>query len=124
MKVVQYLQVIALFALLAYSVLIGLENPRPLKLPLWDGDALEVPSFYLVGGALVLGAAYAALLFLPHLIRRAFVARRERSRRKELEGKLKGAVEAKLAIPANPTSSVVTPTPNPTPPPQLQKRDP
>jgi lipopolysaccharide assembly protein A len=118
-KVVQYLQVIALFALLAYSVLIGLENPRPLKLPLWGGDALEVPSFYLVGGAVLLGAAYAALLFLPHLIRRAFVARRERSRRKELEGKLKGAVEAKLATP----SSATTPTTPPTPP-QLQKRDP
>lgn len=97
MKVVQYLQVLLLLFAVSYLMLLGLENPVSLRLPLWNGAALELPAWQVVGGALLAGAAYAALLFTPPALRRALRIQRERGRRKDLEQRLSSTVQAKLA---------------------------
>ncbi len=97
MKVVQYLQVLLLLSLLGYLILVGLENPVSLRLPLWNGAALELPAWQVVGGSLLAGALYAALLFTPPALRRALRIQRERSRRKDLEQRLSSTVQARLA---------------------------
>jgi len=96
-KVVQYLQVLLLLSLAGYLLLLGLENPVSLRLPLWNGAALELPAWQVVGGSLLAGAAYAALLFTPPALRRALRIQRERSRRKDLEHRLSSTVQARLA---------------------------
>ena len=97
MKVVQYLQVLLLLSLVGYLLLLGLENPVSLRLPLWNGAVLELPAWQVVGAALLAGAAYAALLFTPPALRRALRIQRERSRRKDLEQRLSSTVQARLA---------------------------
>ena len=94
---VQYLQVLLLLFAVSYLMLLGLENPVSLRLPLWNGAALELPAWQVVGGALLAGAAYAALLFTPPALRRALRIQRERGRRKDLEQRLSSTVQAKLA---------------------------
>lgn len=104
MRVVLFLQVVVLLALAAYVVLLQLENPVRITLPLPGGNA-RLPLGLVLGGGLLLGAAYTAFLFLPALLRAASVRRRERARRKDAEAKLGAALQAKLAA-TPPTLSV------------------
>ncbi|KEF33701.1 MULTISPECIES: LapA family protein [Deinococcus] len=97
MRLVQFIQVLLLLALGAYLLLVALENPVPVRLPLplGRGEAL-LP----LGGAVVLfaglGAGYMALLLLPPLWRSAWRQGRARRERAQLEQRLTAALQARL----------------------------
>lgn len=102
MRLVQFIQVLLLLALGAYLLLVALENPAlvRLPLPLGRGEAL-LP----LGGTVALftglGAAYAALLLLPPLWRSGQRHRRAARERAALESRLTGALQARLGtVPA------------------------
>lgn len=107
MRLVQLIQVLLLLALGGYLLLVALENPVPVRLPLplGRGEAL-LP----LGGAVVLftalGAGYMALLLLPPLWRSAWRQRRGRRERALLEHRLTAALQARLG-----TVPPVTPAP-------------
>lgn len=97
MRLVQFVQVLLLLALGAYLLLVALENPGRVRLPLPLGRAeLLLP----LGGAVALfmglGAAYAALLLLPPLWQAGQRSRRVARERDRLEGRLTAALQARL----------------------------
>ncbi|WP_110884853.1 lipopolysaccharide assembly protein LapA domain-containing protein [Deinococcus yavapaiensis] len=104
MRVVLFLQVVVLLALAAYVVLLQLENPVRVMLPLPGGNT-SMPLGLVLGGGLLIGAAYTAFLFLPAMLRAASLRRQEQARRREAETKLGAALQAKLAA-TPPTLSV------------------
>ncbi|MPY65217.1 DUF1049 domain-containing protein [Deinococcus sp. SDU3-2] len=110
MRLVQLIQVLLLLALGGYLLLVALENPVPVRLPLplGQGEAL-LP----LGSAVVLfaalGAAYMALLLLPPLWSSAWRGRRGRRERALLERRLTAALQARLG-----TVPPVTPAPEDT----------
>ncbi|MBB5235276.1 hypothetical protein [Deinococcus budaensis] len=116
MRLVQFLQVLLLLALGAYLLLVALENPGRVRLPLPLGRAeLLLP----LGGAVALfmglGAAYAALLLLPPLWQAGQRSRRVARERDRLEGRLSAALQARLgtlspAVPAAGPSASERPT--------------
>jgi len=107
MRLVQFIQVLLLLALGAYLLLVALENPGRVRLPLplGRGEVL-LP----LGGAVALfaglGAAYAALLLLPALWRARHRQRRMVRERDALERHLAAALQARLGTlsPALPPS--------------------
>lgn len=102
MRVVQFIQVIVLLGLIGYVVLLALENPLTVHLPLPFGLDPTLPLGVVLGGALVLGALYASLLYLPRLLLGALRRRREARRRRELETQLQATLQAKLVGAARP----------------------
>ena len=114
MRLVQFLQVLLLLALGAYLLLVALENPGRVRLPLPLGRAeLLLP----LGGAVALfmglGAAYAAVLLLPPLWRLGQRHRRAARERDALERRLTAALQARLGTvpPAVPVLEVPKPGP-------------
>lgn len=107
MRLVQLIQVLLLLALGGYLLLVALENPVPVRLPLPLGQGEALLS---LGGAVVLfavlGGAYTALLLLPPLWRSAWRQRRSRRERAQLEHRLMAALQARLG-----TVPPVTPAP-------------
>ncbi|ADV67704.1 lipopolysaccharide assembly protein LapA domain-containing protein [Deinococcus maricopensis] len=113
MRVVQFVQVIVLLLLGAYVLLLQLQNPVRVTLPLPFGlNAMNVPLGVLVALTLLVGVLYSALLFVPRLLlaraRRARAARATRA----LEERLNATLRAKLAAPATREShaAVTAPT--------------
>jgi lipopolysaccharide assembly protein A len=97
MRLVQFFQVIVLLALCAYLVLVALENPALVSLPLplsYDEITLTV------GGAatlfMLLGASYITLLLLPLLYKNHLQNRKERRLRIILEKRLAAVLQARL----------------------------
>ncbi|MEF2280292.1 lipopolysaccharide assembly protein LapA domain-containing protein [Deinococcus sp. YIM 134068] len=97
MRLVPFVQVLLLLALAAYLLLVALENPAPVRLPLPLGRGeLSVPAGVAVGGFTALGGAYALLLLLPPLWRAGRRGRRARRERAALEERLTSTLQARL----------------------------
>ncbi|MGY2892319.1 hypothetical protein [Deinococcus sp. UYEF24] len=95
MRVVQFLQVVVLLLLLAYSVLVYLENPVLLRLPLlFAGRELVLPAGLALGLGLLAGALYAALLILPRYLRQRVLRRSDLLRRRDAETRLQATLQA------------------------------
>lgn len=103
MRVMPFVQVLLLLVLLGYLLLVALENPQPVRLPLpfgrgeWlTGTGAAMGMFVVVGGAFV------ALLLLPLLWRQGWRRRRDRREQRALEGRLTATLQARLgALPAS-----------------------
>ncbi len=108
-RFVLFLQVVVLFALAAFVVLLQLENPVQVRVPLPGGQDLMLPLGVVVGAALLLGALYASLLFLPRLVLGAVERVRDGRARRDLEQRLSATLQAKLTAPAVSPLSVDTP---------------
>lgn len=102
MRVMPFVQVLLLLVLAGYLLLVALENPQPVRLPLpfgrgeWlTGTGAAMGMFVVVGGAFV------ALLLLPLLWRQGWRRRRDRHEQRALEGRLAATLQARLgALPA------------------------
>ncbi|MFB9994266.1 LapA family protein [Deinococcus oregonensis] len=112
MRLVSFVQVLLLLALAAYLLLVALENPQVVRLPLPFGRGeLSLP----VGGAvalfLVTGAVYAALLFVPPLWNVRAKRRRDVRERSALENRLAATLQARLGAmtPAHPSADAEQP---------------
>lgn len=98
MRVLSYLQVLLLLGLLAYLLLVALENPSPVHFPLPLGRGEWLLSGGLAMGLfLLIGAGYAALLLLPTLWTWNRARRTERQAYRHLEERLASTLQARLA---------------------------
>lgn len=102
MRLVSFLQVLLLLAILAYLTLFTLENPVPVRLPLPFGRGeLSLSVGVTVALFALIGAAYATLLLLPPVWRERLRRRQERRERRAVEERLTATLQARLgAIPA------------------------
>ena len=86
MRVVQFLQVVLLLFLIGYAVLVYLENPVLLRLPLlFAGRELVLPAGLGLGLGVLVGALYGALLILPRYLRQRLLRRGDLTRRRDAE---------------------------------------
>ena len=112
MRLVPFVQVLLLLALTAYLLLVALENPAPVRLPLPLGQGeLSVPAGLAVGGFTALGATYTLLLLLPPLWRAGQRGRRARRERAALEERLTATLQARLGT--LPSTALAEPAPPP-----------
>lgn len=100
MRLVQFVQVVLLLVLGAYLLLVALENPAlvRLPLPLGRGEWL-LPLGTAVALFTGLGALYAALLLLPPLWQTRWRRRRDAHERAALESRLTATLQARLGSP-------------------------
>lgn len=96
MRVIAFIQVILLLGLLAYLLLVALENPGLLRLPLPLGGEWLLPSGAAVALASVLGALYATLLLLPLVWQEKWLRRRDRQERRQLQSQLTDTLQARI----------------------------
>ncbi|CAM3731163.1 lipopolysaccharide assembly protein LapA domain-containing protein [Deinococcus frigens] len=118
MRLVSFIQVLLLLAILAYLSLFTLENPVPARLPLPFGRGeLSLSVGMTVALFALIGAAYAALLLLPPVWRGRLSLRRERRERRAVEERLTATLQARLgAIPTAVPAVSLLPGPDlPTP---------
>ncbi|WP_424951851.1 hypothetical protein [Deinococcus sp.] len=95
MRVVQFLQVVVLLLLLAYGVLVYLENPVLLRLPLlFAGREAVLPAGLALSLGVLAGALYAALLILPRYLRQRLLRRSDMLRRRDAETRLQSTLQA------------------------------
>lgn len=95
MRVVQFLQVVTLLLLLAYGVLVYLENPGLMRLPLlFAGRELVLPAGLALGLGVLTGALYAALLVFPRYLRQRLLRRGDLLRRRDAETRLQATLQA------------------------------
>ncbi len=106
MRVVQFVQVVVLLALVGYVVLLVLENPVTVTLPLPFGLDPTLPLGAVLAVAVLVGALYATLLFIPRLLMLRWRWRREVRRRGEAEARLRATLQAKLAGASRPTPAL------------------
>ncbi|SMB94552.1 hypothetical protein [Deinococcus hopiensis] len=108
MRLVGFVQVLLLLALGAYLLLVALENPATVRLPLPLGQGeLVVSVGSTVALSMALGAAYAALLLLPPLWVAGQRRRRAVRERQALEGRLAAALQARLGtLPSAPEQAL------------------
>lgn len=107
MRLVGFVQVLLLLALGAYLLLVALENPASVRLPLPLGRGELVLSVgTAVALSVALGAAYAALLLLPPLWAAGQRRRRAVRDRQALEGRLTAALQARLGTLSAPERDV------------------
>ena len=113
MRFVQFLQVLLLLMLGGYLLLVSLENPGRVRLPLpfADGEVL-LPTGLALGLALLLGAVYCALLLLPPLAqlrrRRQADIRRRRQAEERLQLTLRSRLGEAAPLAVQPLSSPPT----------------
>jgi len=113
MRLVSFVQVLLLLALAAYLLLVALENPQVVRLPLPFGRGeLNLPVGAAVALFLITGAVYAALLFVPPLWNVRAKRRRDIRERSALENRLAATLQARLGamVPA-PTTPANSATP-------------
>lgn len=97
MRLLSFIQVLVLLLLCAYLLLVTLENPTTVRLPLPLGRGdWSVSVGVAVTGFLVLGVLYALLLLLPSVWRQAVRRRREGQLRQKTEEKLAATLQARL----------------------------
>lgn len=95
MRVVQFLQVVLLLFLIGYAVLVYLENPVLLRLPLlYGGRELVLPAGLGLGLGVLVGALYGALLILPRYLRQRLLRRADLTRRRGAEATLQATLQA------------------------------
>lgn len=104
MRLLSFVQVLLLLLLGTYLLLVTLENPMPVRLPLPLGRGdWSVPVGVAVTAFLLLGALYAALLLLPSVWWHSRRRRREGQLRQQTEEKLAATLQARLgSLPAYP----------------------
>ena len=85
MKFLQYLQVLLLLTILGLILLVQLENPIELKLPLFFGGHSTVSLGWFLLGTVGVGALYTFSLMLPPYLRSLFAVRHERRKRADLQ---------------------------------------
>ncbi|WP_291423793.1 hypothetical protein [Deinococcus sp.] len=102
MRVMPFIQVLLLLALLAYLVLIALENPGLIRLPLPLGRGeLLLSTGVTTGLFMVVGGLYSALLLLPTLLRTEIHRRHTIRERHATEQRLAATLQARLgSLPA------------------------
>jgi lipopolysaccharide assembly protein A len=108
MRVVQFFQVVVLLFLLGYAVLVYLENPVLLRLPLlFAGRELVVPAGLGLGLGVLVGGLYVALLILPRYLRQRVLRRADTLRRRNAETRLQATLQAVIdgasSLPEPPT---------------------
>lgn len=97
MRFVSFLQVLLLLTIAAYLLLVTLENPVPVRLPLpLGGGELTLSVGLTVTLFLLLGALYATLLLLPPVWRAQSRRRRESQERVRVEERLTATLQARL----------------------------
>ncbi|WP_034384995.1 hypothetical protein [Deinococcus sp. YIM 77859] len=97
MRLVQFIQVLLLLALGTYLLLVALENPARVRLPLPLGRGeLLLPAGEAFALFLGLGAAYMALLLLPPLWLAGLRRRRALREQAALERRLTATLQARL----------------------------
>ena len=106
MRVMPFVQVLLLLALLAYLLLVGLENPGivRLPLPLGRGEVL-LSTGWAVSLFAVLGGGYVLLLLLPPVVRAALQRQTERRERHLLERRLTETLGARVALTSAPSAT-------------------
>lgn len=98
MRAVAFIQVLLLLLLLLYSLLVALENPQLLHLPLpfgWGEWLLPAGSALCIFAGL--GAAYMLLLMLPPLLQSVLKHRQTKRLLKELERRFTQTLQAKIS---------------------------
>lgn len=102
MRLISFIQVLLLLAVLAYLTLFTLENPALVRLPLPFGRGeLSLSVGMTVTLFALIGAAYTALLLLPPVWQERVRRRRERRERRVVEERLTATLQARLgAMPA------------------------
>ncbi|WP_412026876.1 hypothetical protein [Deinococcus yunweiensis] len=112
MRLVSFVQVLLLLGIAAYLLLVTLENPATVRLPLpLGGGELTLSVGLAVTVFLLLGAAYASLLLLPPVLREQARRRREGRERARVEERLTATLQARLG--ALPSSAPTRPDPVP-----------
>lgn len=97
MRVVQFVQVVALLLLAVYTLLVTLQNPLPVRVPLlFLGREVVLPMGQVLLIALITGLLYAALLLLPPLLRLSRQRARDLRRRQTAERQLLATLQAAL----------------------------
>ena len=106
MRVMPFVQVLLLLALLAYLLLVGLENPGivRLPLPLGRGEVL-LSTGWAVSLFAVLGGGYVLLLLLPPVVRGALQRQTARRERHLLERRLTETLGARVALTSAPSAT-------------------
>ena len=95
MRVVQFVQVVVLLLLVSYAVLVYLENPVLLRLPLLvSGREAVLPAGLGLALALLVGALYTALLILPRYLRQRLLRLSDMARRRDAEMRLQATLQA------------------------------
>ena len=99
MRALSFLQVLLLLGLMAYVLLVALENPILLRfpLPLGRGEWL-VPGGVALAVFLGLGALYATLLFAPALLRLQRQKRTQLRDYRSLEDRLASTLQARISM--------------------------
>lgn len=106
MRFVSFLQVLLLLSIAAYLLLVTLENPVPVRLPLpLGGGELTLSVGLTVTLFLLLGALYATLLLLPPVWRAQARRRREGQERVRVEERLTATLQARLGSMPGPTGT-------------------
>ncbi len=102
MRLISFIQVLLLLAVLAYLILFTLENPALVRLPLPFGRGeLSLSVGMTVTLFALIGAVYTALLLLPPVWQERLRRRRERRERRVVEERLTATLQARLgAMPA------------------------
>ncbi|GGR39013.1 hypothetical protein [Deinococcus ruber] len=95
MRVVQFVQVVVLLLMVGYAVLVYLENPVLLRLPLLvAGREAVLPAGLGLALALLVGALYTALLILPRYLRQRLLRLNDLARRRDAETRLQATLQA------------------------------
>ncbi|MDO4245546.1 MAG: hypothetical protein Q4C89_05950 [Deinococcus sp.] len=117
MRVMPFFQVLLFLTLLTYLLLVALENPGLVKLPLPFGQGEWLLSTGLtVALFAVLGGTYVLLLVLPVLLRTWLRRRTERRERQDLERRLVDTLGARVAsVPSGREETVTATTVEATP---------
>ncbi|MFC5850160.1 hypothetical protein [Deinococcus petrolearius] len=103
-----------LLVLAGYLLLVALENPQPVRLPLPFGRGEWLTATGTAMGLFVaVGGAFVALLLLPLLWHQGRRRRRDRRERRTLEGRLAATLQARLgALPASGAATVPEASPD------------
>ncbi|MFC4452912.1 lipopolysaccharide assembly protein LapA domain-containing protein [Deinococcus sonorensis] len=103
MRVIQLIQVLVLLALSGYAVLVSLENPVSVRLPLlFAGREAVLPAGAVVALSLLAGGLYVALLILPRHLQLSWRRRQDQTRRRQAEERLQATLQA-VMLQAAPT---------------------
>ncbi len=108
MRLVSFVQVLLLLIITVYLVLVTLENPTLVHLPLPLGRGEIILSVGLTVTLFsVIGAMYASLLILPPMINERLRRNRASKEKQAVEERLTATLQARLGAAAVPLSSVV-----------------
>lgn len=104
-----FVQVLCLLALLAYLLLVGLENPGMVRLPLPLGRGeMLLSTGWAVSLFALLGSGYMLLLLLPPVVRGSLRHRKEDRERRRLERRLTETLGARMALTTAPGPEAVS----------------